>query len=128
MRPSLALRRHEMTTRDTIEAYFSSLKQKTGWDSFLSDDLTFTSFAGANKRVSGRAPYLDSTKRFFSMITALEVRDLIVDGHKACALTRYELQPPAGPAFRSDVAEVFEVRDGKIAMLEIYFDSSPFPK
>ena len=117
-----------MTTRDTIEAYFSSLRQKTGWDSFLSDDMTFTSFAGSTKRVNGRAAYLDSTKRFFSMITAVEVRDILIDGPKACALTRYELQPPAGPAFRSDVAEVFELRDGKITALEIYFDSSPFPK
>src|SRR6266850_741596 len=38
--------------------------------------------------------------------------DLLVDGVKACALTRYELRPPAGPPFSNDVA----------------FDSSPFPK
>jgi ketosteroid isomerase-like protein len=119
---------NDMTTRDTIQAYFGSLKQKTGWDSFLSDDLRFTSFTSPNKRVEGRAAYLESTKRFYSMIAALEVRDLLVDGHKACALTRYELQPPGGPAFGSDVAEVFEVRDGKISSFDIYFDSSPFPK
>ena len=62
------------------------------------------------------------------MITALEVRDLMVEGDKACALTRYDLQPPRGPAFKSDVAEVFAVRDGKITSFDIYFDSSPFPK
>ena len=117
-----------MTTRDTIQGYFSDLKQKTSWDSFLSDDVKFTSFTTPNKRVRGRAAYLEATKRFYSMITALEVRDLLVDGQKACALTQYELQPPGGAAFRSDVAEVFEVRDGKITSFEIYFDSSPFPK
>jgi ketosteroid isomerase-like protein len=117
-----------MTTRDTIHGYFSSLKQKKGWESFLADDMTFTSFTSPNKRVSGRAAYLESTRRFYSMITAVEVRDLVVDGHKACALTRYDLQPPAGPAFRSDVAEVFGVRDGKISSFDIYFDSVPFPK
>jgi ketosteroid isomerase-like protein len=117
-----------MTTRDTIQRYFGSLKQKANWDSFLSDELRFTSFTSPTKRVSGRAAYLESTMRFYSMITALEVKDLLIDGHKACALTRYELQPPAGPAFGSDVAEVFEVRDGKISSLDIYFDSSPFPK
>ena len=117
-----------MTTRDTIQGYFRSLKQKISWDSFLSDDVKFTSFTTPNKRVSGRAAYLEATKRFYSMITALEVRDLLVDGQKACALTGYDLQPPRGAAFRSDVAEVFEVRDGKITSFEIYFDSSPFPK
>jgi|SRR5215470_18054409 len=117
-----------MTTRDTIQGYFSSLKQKKGWESFLSDDMVFTSFTSPIKHINGRAAYLDSTKRFYSMITALEVKELMVDGHKACALTRYQLQPPAGPVFGSDVAEVFGVRDGKISSLDIYFDSSPFPK
>lgn len=117
-----------MTTRDAVQGYFGSLKQKKGWEAFLAEDMTFTSFTSPIKRVSGRAAYLEATKRFYSMITALEVRDLVVDGHKACALTRYELQPPAGPAFGSDVAEVFGVRDGKISSFDIYFDSSPFPK
>jgi ketosteroid isomerase-like protein len=117
-----------MTTRDTIQGYFSGLKQQTGWHQFLSDDMTFTSFTSPNKRVSGRASYLQATRRFYSMISALEVRDLLIDGHKACALTRYDLQPPGGPAFGSDVAEVFEVRDGKIIAFDIYFDSSPFPR
>lgn len=123
-----AQRRTDMTTRDTVQGYFASLRQKKGWESFLSDDMTFTSFTSPIKRVSGRAAYLESTKRFYSMITAFEVRDLLVDGQKACALTQYQLQPPEGPGFTSDVAEVFEVRDGKIGSFAIYFDSSPFPK
>lgn len=117
-----------MTTRETIQAYFNSLEQRSDWQSFLSDDVVFTSFTSPIKQVRGRAAYLDSTKRFYSMITELEVRDLVVEGSKACALTRYQLQPPAGPAFSSDVAEVFDVRDGKISSFDIYFDSSPFPK
>ncbi|MBI5047980.1 MAG: nuclear transport factor 2 family protein [Deltaproteobacteria bacterium] len=117
-----------MTTRDIIQNYFDSLKQKSGWKAFLADEMTFTSFVSPIKRVAGKGAYLEATKRFFSMITAVEVKNLIVDGDRACALTRYELQPPGGPVFDSHVAEVFEVRDGKIASLDIYFDSTPFPK
>jgi ketosteroid isomerase-like protein len=117
-----------VTTKDTIAAYFGSLKKKKGWESFLSDDMIFTSFTSANKRVSGRAAYLESTKRFYSMIASVELKDLLVEGHKACALTRYQLQPSAGPAFGCDVAEVFGVREGKIVTFDIYFDSAPFPK
>jgi hypothetical protein len=62
------------------------------------------------------------------MIRSLELRELLVEHDRACALTTYQLQPPTGPAFTSDVAEVFAVRDGKISSLDIYFDSSPFPK
>lgn len=117
-----------MTTRKTIEEYFRALAEKRGWQSFLSDDMIFTSFTSPMKRVTGREAYLESTKRFYAMITALEVRDLLVDGDKACALTRYDLQPPGRPRFASDVAEVFGVRDGKIGTFDIYFDSAPFPR
>jgi ketosteroid isomerase-like protein len=117
-----------MATSDTVADYFSHLKKGRGWESFLADDMVFTSFTTPVKQVTGRAAYLQSTKRFYSMIRGLEVCKVIVDGDNACALTRYELQPPAGPLFQSNVAEVFGVRDGKITSFDIYFDSSPFPK
>jgi ketosteroid isomerase-like protein len=118
----------EMTTRETIEGYFRRLVQRNGWDAFLSDDVAFTSLTSPVKRLSGRAAYLESTKRFYSMIKAVEVRDLMVDGQRACALTHYCLEPPGRAAFESDVAEVFGVRDGKISSMDIYFDSAPYPK
>lgn len=115
-------------TKDTIEGYFISLKQKSGWEAFLSDDIVFTSFTSPIKRVTGRTAFLESTARFYSMIAAVEVRDLMIAGPRACALTRYQLQPPGGAAFASEVAEIFRVQDGKINALDIYFDSAPFPK
>lgn len=117
-----------METAQIVRDYLAALGRGQGWESFLAQDLAFTSHASAGKRLSGKDAYLASTQRFFSMIASLEVTRLIVDGTQACALTRYELRPPAGPAFHSEVAEVFTVRDGKIAALGIWFDSAPFPK
>ena len=118
-----------MSARETVERYFDRLKQKSGWEALLADDIAFTSFTSPNKHVEGKPAYLQATKRFYSTIAGVEVRDLLVDGDRACALTRYDIVPPnGGPAFQSDVAEVFSVRDGKIAALGIYFDSAPFPK
>jgi ketosteroid isomerase-like protein len=119
---------NSMSTRETIEGYFSALKQKKGWDSFLSEDMIFTSFTTPLKRITGRGAYLEATRRFYATITALEVKELLIDGDRACALTHYEFQPPGRPGFGSDVAELFGVRDGKIASFDIYFDSAPFPK
>ena len=117
-----------MTTRETIQSYFASLRGKSGWEAILADDLAFTSFTSPVKHVTGKGAYLEATKRFFSMIKAVELKSILVHGERACALTRYELQAPGRLAFESHVAELFEVRDGKIASLEIYFDSAPFPK
>ena len=117
-----------MTTKDTVLSYFDHLEQKRGWESFLAEDMKFSSFGTPVKHLAGKSEYLESTKRFFSMISKVKLKDLMVDGDKACAISRYELQPLVGPAFESDVAEVFEVHSGRIVSLAIYFDSAPYPK
>jgi ketosteroid isomerase-like protein len=117
-----------MTTRDVITGYFSNLKQQGDWKSFLSDDIVFTSFTSPVKQVRGKAAYLEATRRFYSTIRAVDVKDLLIDDQRACVLTHYRLQAPGRKAFESDIAEVFRVRAEKIATFDIYFDSAPFPK
>lgn len=59
----------------------------------------------------------------------MQVRDRIVEGDRACVLTRYTIAPPTGaPPFESDVAEVFAVNGDQISSLGIYFDAAPYPK
>ena len=58
-----------MTTKDTIQRYFDSLQAKNGWETFLADDMTFTSFGSPLKQVTVKGAYLEATKRFFSMIS-----------------------------------------------------------
>ena len=117
-----------MSTRSAIESYLEALRHKTKWSDSFREDMTFTSHVVPLKRVEGRAAFLESTRRFYSMLAGLEVLGLIVEGDRACALTRYKLQIPQGPSFSTDVAEIFKVVDEKISSLDIYFDSSPFPK
>lgn len=117
-----------MTTKDVVQGYFNDLAKKGQWQSFLSDDMVFTSFTSPVKEIAGKANYLQATKPFYASIVSFEVRDLLIDGDKAAALTRYQLQRPGIAAFTSDVAELFTVKNGKIASFGIYFDSAPFPK
>jgi ketosteroid isomerase-like protein len=122
-----SLLERDMSTRTVVESYYKALERKTGWDSLLADNVVFTSFTIPNKQIAGKHAYLDATKRFYGTIQSFELRGMIVEGSKACALTRYQLKGPAG-SFQSDVAEIYTVRDGKIDSLGIYFDSAPFPK
>lgn len=118
-----------MTTRETIQAYFDRLERMEGWEAFLANDIVFSSLTSPARRVTGKDACLQATRPFYSTVAAFEVRDLVVDGERACALTRYEVQPPNGGAvFQSDVAEIFSVRNGKIESFAIYFDPSPYPE
>jgi len=118
-----------MTTRETIERYFDLLKARGDWPSLFSATATFTSFASPVRQIPGRDAFVKATAGFYGMIREVRMRDLLVDGERACALTHYRLEPPNGrPAFESDVAEVFTVRGGAIESFGIYFDTAPYPK
>ena len=114
---------NSMSTKDTIQSYFNSLKQKERWEAFLADDMIFIN---NGKQIQGKGTYIESTKGFFSMVQSVEVKELLIDGEKACVLTRYELQSPKGNSFSSDVAEIFTVKNGKIDSFAIYFDTAPY--
>ena len=88
-----------MTTKETVERYFGALRQKQGWETLLADNMAFTSYVSPVKQVNGRDAYLQATKRFFSMIVSVDVRELIVEGDRACARTHYALQPPNAYTF-----------------------------
>ena len=116
-----------MTTRQTIEAYFNALESGKGWQALFSEDMEFTSFTSPVMTIAGKEAFLEGTKRFYSTVRKMELRDLIIDGDRCCALTRYELRGPDGRAFSSDVAEIFSVAGGKITSFGIYFDTAPYP-
>jgi ketosteroid isomerase-like protein len=117
-----------MTTKQTLELFFDAVMQKTDWESFLADNLVFISATSPVKQVNGKAAALTGLRRFYSMVSRLDVREIIVEGEQACALTRYTLKPPAGGAnFTSDVAEIFTVRNDRITSFAIYFDTAPYP-
>lgn len=115
-----------MTTKQTIESYFSALSNRGPWQDYLDDEMRFISHGTPPKDLTGKPAYLDSTQGFYSMIEDLDLRRLIVDGDRACAQTRYRLRPPRGEAFDCDVSEVFSIKGDKIVSFEIYFDSAPF--
>jgi ketosteroid isomerase-like protein len=116
------------TTRATVDEYFKRLRSREDWTPLLSADMIFVSRTSPERQLAGRDAYVQATKRFFAMIAGVEVRDLIIDGDRACALSRYRLRPPSGAEFESDVAEVFTVADGKITSFMIYVDTAPYPK
>lgn len=115
-----------MTTRETVERYFAALQAGAGWEDHFADDVVFTSHGTPAKRVSGREAFLESTRGFYGMIRGARVRDLLVDGGRACALVSYQLEAPGGRTLTSEVAELFTVADGRIGAFAIYFDSAPY--
>lgn len=112
-----------MATRITVQDYYSGLAQRDGWQSHIADDMAFT---GPGFSSNGKAGYVEATSRFMRVVKTVAVRDLIVEGDKACALARYDLESPKGHRWTCDVAEFLTIKDGKIASSSIFFDTAKF--
>jgi len=115
---------HRMSTRDTLQSFYNSLKPQKEWESFLADEMMFIS---NGKHIQGKEASIEGVRRFYSMVQSLEVKELLIEGEKASAIIRYALQSPKGQTFSSDVAEFFTVKNGQFVSFAIYFDSAPYP-
>ena len=118
-----------MDTRAIVDRYFAALHSGKGWQDSFAEDVRFVSHTVPPRELQGREAFVVGTGRFYDSIRSFEVRQVLVNGDLAVALTSYQIQPPGNAApFQSDVAEVFRIRGDRVIGFEIYFDSSPFPK
>jgi ketosteroid isomerase-like protein len=112
------------TTQETIKGYYDGIKQKSGWQAFVSDDIAFD--GTGVKATKGKAAFVEGNNQFLRAVTTSQVKEMIVEGEKAYAIVHYELRSPKGNSASSDVAEILVVKNGKIVSASIYFDTAAF--
>lgn len=115
-----------MTTADIIRNFYDSLAHKTdAWQRNLADDVVF---ADASQRLhaEGRDAFIQSFTGFLRAVERVELRQLIVDGDDAAAVVSYDYVSPSGGRLHQDDAEIWQLADGQIAALTIYFDITEF--
>lgn len=113
-----------METKDILQNYYDSIRDKGDIASFFADDMVFIT---NGRKIEGKANFAPGINGFFSMVQSSEVKEMIISGERASTVVHYNLQAPNGQTFSSDVAEFFSLQDGKFSTFEIYFDSAPYP-
>jgi ketosteroid isomerase-like protein len=56
----------------------------------------------------------------------VKLKELIVEGDKACALVDYAIVSPSGQSGSCFVAEFLSTKDGQISSSTIFFDTAAF--
>jgi ketosteroid isomerase-like protein len=74
----------------------------------------------------GKQAYIEVIKRFSQVFTAMRVKEMIVQGNKACVIRNYDLRFPNGQEQNRNVAELWSAKNGKLQSLTIYFDTLTF--
>ena len=112
-----------MSTKEIVENYYDGVSRNDGWQTLISDDMKFVS-PGANTK--GKTPYVEATSRFLGIVKEAKVKDLIIEGDKACALVDYSIVSPKGDLGNCFVSEFLSTKDGKINSSTIFFDTAAF--
>jgi len=113
------------STREIIATYYDRISQKGDWQSFISEDITFTS---VGKITHTKKEYVEATGRFLNVVKSLKINEFIVEENKAAITVEYNLLSPKGNTGSCEVAEVLMVRNDKIYSSCIFFDTESFRK
>lgn len=116
-----------MTTKELLNTYYRGFAEKQGWETVISDDFKFV--GGDMTKTDpaiGKQAYIDIIKRFSRLFQNMRVKEMIIDGDKACVIGNYDYVFPNGKSINGDVAEIWKIKDGKLAELIIFFDTLTF--
>lgn len=115
-----------MSTLDLIRSYYSSQSNKDDrWKDLWADDAVFSD-ASQTLLARGKEAVIQSFTPFLKGVAALEIRQTILEGDHACFVIHYTYVNRKNETLDQDVAEVWEVRDGKLASVTIYFDLTAY--
>ncbi len=111
-----------MSTRDLIRSYYESLNRKDDhWQELYNDDAVFSD-ASQTLNAKGKAAVIQSFIPFLKGVDKVKVKQMITEGDDVCAIVSYDYINPKGARMNQDVAEVWKLKNGKLAKLTIYFD------
>jgi ketosteroid isomerase-like protein len=119
----------EPTIESLLETYYEGFAKKQGWESVIADDFQFT--GGDLTRQTplvGRAAYVEVINRFSRVFDTMHVQQLISEGDRASVIGNYDFCFPNGVRLNGNVAELWTAKNGKLASLQIFFDTACFEK
>ena len=116
-----------MTTKELLETYYKGFAQKKGWETVIADNFKFVGGDMTNiTPITGKAAYIEIIKRFSQLFTSMRVKEMIIEGSRACAIANYDYVFTNGKTINGNVTEIWEVKDEKLDSLTIFFDTLTF--
>jgi ketosteroid isomerase-like protein len=107
-------------------AYMQSMQQQTeDWKALLADDITFT---GPAAKAVGKAEYIKTTESFCQMVRGGGLKRHVANETVVATEIEVKMATPSGKEIVLDMSEFYEIRNGKIQSVRVYYDAQEFRK
>ena len=107
-------------------AYAQSMQeQNDNWKNLLADDVTFT---GPAAKAAGKSEFIKITEDFFGMVRGAEMKRYVTNENLVATEIEIKVATPKGNIITLDMAEFYEIKDGKIKSVKVHYDAQEFRK
>jgi len=114
------------TPMEVFETFGQGLMSGTdSWKAVVSENITFT---GPVDQIKGIDAFVKLNENFMPMIKGNDVKQVVESGNFVITQQLMEIAMPTGKVVKLDMSEWFEIIDGKINSVKIYYDAEEFRK
>lgn len=95
------------------------------WTTLFAEDI---SFKGPVDQISGKAAFIELNNNFMPLVEKYEPKTMFATEDKVVLEGIYSVNSPSGKIIDLETAEIFEVNNGLIQNIRIYYDAEEFRK
>ena len=95
------------------------------WQDLFAEDI---SFKGPVDQIAGKTAFVELNKNFMPLVEKYESKTMFATDDKVVLEGIYSVNSPGGKIIDLETAEIFEVSDGLIQKIRIYYDAEEFRK
>jgi ketosteroid isomerase-like protein len=117
----------QVSTKQLLEKYYTGFAAKANWQETIADDFQYVGGDMNNTEpVVGKQAYIEIIKRFSQRFQSMKVKQMVIEGDRACVIGNYDFQFPNGHKINGNVSEHWTIKNGKLQSLTLYFDTLTF--
>ena len=111
---------------EVFQAFGQGLMSGTdSWKEAVAENVTFT---GPVDQVKGLNAFAKLNADFMPMVRGNEMKQCVEAGNYVITQTIFSVAMPTGKVIKLDMSEWYEIKDGKIQSIKVYYDAEEFRK
>lgn len=114
------------TALEVFQSFGQGLMSGTdSWKGVVAENVTFT---GPVDHVKGLDEFAKLNEEFMPMIRGNEMKQVVASDNCVVTQLLMDIAMPSGKVITLDMSEWYEIKDGKIQSIKIYYDAEEFRK
>lgn len=95
------------------------------WPQLVADDISFT---GPVDQVRGKADFITLNNNFIPCVRGYQPVSVLEQGNRVLLEGVFTIAAPSGKEIQCHLAEIYELKNGKIQNIRVYYDAEEFRK